>query len=298
MKTNCGKGKKLLIEFIVKKHAEEFYHMLKRDEEIREKIYCMTGDDSIFERKKIIKEVKKKEKAVILVATQVVEAGVDIDMDIGYKNIGRMDSEEQFLGRINRSYTAGRKGLVYFFELDMPGEIYKKDIRSEWEFLIKQPDIWEMLRNKDFDSYYKRILCCLKNNYGREIEQKFLPEKVGVLDFPGVKEQMKLIEEDCYNISVYLGREITDEENGGIMDGRQIWEEYRELLQNDTMGYAEKRVKLSELMVKMNCFIYPVSKRITICFDEQIGELFYIADGEKYFQDGRLGKELLDEMFV
>ena len=36
-----------------------------------------------------------KDKAVILVATQVVEAGIDIDMDIGYKDISKLDSEEQ-----------------------------------------------------------------------------------------------------------------------------------------------------------------------------------------------------------
>lgn len=53
-----------------------------------------------------------KDKAVILVATQVVEAGIDIDMDIGYKDISKLDSEEQFIGRINRNFK--RKGVVYF----------------------------------------------------------------------------------------------------------------------------------------------------------------------------------------
>lgn len=51
-------------------------------------------------------------KDLILVATQVIEAGVDIDMDVGYKNISLLDSEEQFLGRINRS--CKRKGMAYF----------------------------------------------------------------------------------------------------------------------------------------------------------------------------------------
>lgn len=49
---------------------------------------------------------------MILIATQVIEAGVDIDMDIGYKDTSRLDSEEQFMGRINRS--AKRRGIVYF----------------------------------------------------------------------------------------------------------------------------------------------------------------------------------------
>lgn len=62
----------------------------------------MTGNSNIQERKDIINEIKELE-SVILVATQVIEAGVDIDMDIGYKDISRLDSEEQFMGRINRS---------------------------------------------------------------------------------------------------------------------------------------------------------------------------------------------------
>ncbi len=61
----------------------------------------ITGDSSIQERKDIIADIENMQE-VILVATQVIEAGVDIDMDIGYKDISRLDSEEQFIGRINR----------------------------------------------------------------------------------------------------------------------------------------------------------------------------------------------------
>ena len=56
----------------------------------------MTGDDNQIDRKRILREMDTadKDKAVILVATQVVEAGIDIDMDIGYKDISKLDSEE------------------------------------------------------------------------------------------------------------------------------------------------------------------------------------------------------------
>lgn len=40
IKKVCGKHKKILIEFITKTHAEEFYHMLKKDEEIEEKYFA------------------------------------------------------------------------------------------------------------------------------------------------------------------------------------------------------------------------------------------------------------------
>lgn len=39
-----------------------------------------------------------KDKAVILVATQVVEAGIDIDMDIGYKDISKLTARSSSSG--------------------------------------------------------------------------------------------------------------------------------------------------------------------------------------------------------
>lgn len=293
IRENCRNGKKILVELITKAHAEELYHILKNDSEICERVLCMTGDDSILERKKMINRVRKKGEPVILVSTQVVEAGVDIDMDIGYKNIAKMDSEEQFLGRINRSYSEGRKGMVYFFQLDMPGKIYANDIRSERELLITQPEIWDMLVEKDFDAYYKKILEIWKRNLGNLMDQDFFREQVGKLDFPQIKKHMQLIDDSRLNISVYLGRKIVDETNGNVIDGNAVWEEYKVLLQNNEMGYAEKKVKLSDIMSKMSYFIYQLYQKIDVSFDDQIGELFYIEDGEKYFEDGRLNRKML-----
>lgn len=93
-----------MIEFIKKQSAMDFYNMFIEENEIDGlKIALMTGDDNIHERKKIINEVKAESGKILLIATQVVEAGVDIDMDIGYKDTSKIDSEEQFMGRINRS---------------------------------------------------------------------------------------------------------------------------------------------------------------------------------------------------
>ncbi|MGY5850945.1 CRISPR-associated helicase Cas3' [Salegentibacter sp. F14] len=50
-----------------------------------------------------IKDDIQAHKAPILVATQVVEAGVDLDFDMGFRDIGPIDSIIQVAGRINRN---------------------------------------------------------------------------------------------------------------------------------------------------------------------------------------------------
>lgn len=63
-----------------------------------------------------IKEIKEQKGNKIVISTQVVEAGVDIDMDIVYRDFGPMDSINQTSGRCNRE--GGKvKGLVKLFIL-------------------------------------------------------------------------------------------------------------------------------------------------------------------------------------
>ena len=123
-------------------------------------MFLMTGDSSIQERKDLIEKIKGL-SSVILVATQVIEAGVDIDMDIGFKDISRLDSEEQFMGRINRS---GKKdGVVYFFNLDEAKSIYKEDVRVDERVTLMVPEIRTFLETKNFSAFYESdILPVLK----------------------------------------------------------------------------------------------------------------------------------------
>ena len=288
VKKQSGQGKKILIEFIRKKSAEEFYHRLL-EEELQETVLCMTGDDSVLERKQMITQIKSESaKGIILVATQVIEAGVDIDMDLGYKAIAKMDSEEQFVGRINRSYRKERRGIVYFFQMDKPKQIYGEDIRANYECSILQEDIWTCLKEKDFPIYYEKILATWKKNFGESVEKDFFPNSVKYLDFPKIKKQMQLIDEDKWNLSLFLAREITDQ-NGTVLDGREVWRAYTELLYDNEMNYAERKVKLSEVRSKMNYFIYQV-KNIDCSYTEQVGELFYMEDGEEYIENGKLNR--------
>ena len=133
-----------------------------------------------------------------------------------------------------------------------------------------------------------------KKNYAEAVAEKFFAEQVTTLNFQQVKEHMKLIDKKYMSISVYLGKKILDDESGEVIDGNELWEEYKALLQNNSIGYAEKKIRLSAVMARMNCFIYQIKQpEIEVSYDEQIGELFYIRDGEKYFLNGRLNRSMI-----
>ncbi|MCU9809758.1 hypothetical protein LEQ06_17315 [Paraclostridium sp. AKS46] len=102
---------------------------------------------------------------------------------------------------------------------------------------------------------------------------------------------MELISEDMWSMSVYLSTRIKTEDNL-ILDGKEIWDNYRNLLSDNKLEYAEKQVKLSEARSLLNYFIYQV-KKTNIPYNDRVGELYFIEDGEKYFRDGKVDKEKL-----
>lgn len=294
LKQHLDTDKKILIEFIKKRTANDFWLYLVEDEYFREKnikIEYLSGDDSLAERKRILDKIKQTEDTIVLVATQVIEAGVDIDMDIGYKNISKLDSEEQFIGRINRS--CKRKGITYFFQIDDAKDIYKNDIRVDSEFTLEKEKMREILINKNFGDYYNKILDVTKNNNKAYIKD-FLGS-IADLNYEYIDKHMKLIDEDKNIVQVYLARKIVDI-NGDLIDGKEIWKQYVNLWKmKSSMDYAEWKVNMSIITSKMNYFIYQVNKSNLELkeYNDKMGNIIYIEDGDKYFTKDKFNREML-----
>ncbi|MCD3297817.1 helicase-related protein, partial [Clostridium botulinum] len=297
--------KNILIEFISKDTAAKFHEMLIEYKEEyglgtqdKRDIELITGDDNSIERNKIINKItKEKKKNIILVATQVIEAGVDIDMDIGYKDISMLDCDEQFLGRINRSCLK-ESGIVYFFNLDSASGIYKKDYRKPKQLTLisEKFDTRKWLENKEFYKFYEHVLDSINKNgtdkYKENSMTNFVKKDINEFNFMKVNERMKLIDDDKMECSVFLNREV-ELDHGVILYGEDVWNQYNELLKNNEMNYAEKKVKLSEINSKMSYFVYKVKKGN---FNDNgcIGDIHYIENGEEYFQNGKFNRKKFD----
>ena len=292
LKQYLKSDKKILIEFIKKKTAHDFWADLQENEDFKDvQIEYLSGDDSIAERKRILDKVKKATDTIILVSTQVIEAGVDIDMDIGYKNISKLDSEEQFLGRINRS--CKKEGIAYFFEVDEASDIYKDDVRLSESIVLKDVNMQKILELKLFDEYYKKVLETTMGKYSYHFDE-FIKD-ISDLNYESISTHMKLIDDTQDMVQIYLVRTLCVD--GEVLDGKQIWDSYVDLWENGrkTMSYAEWKIELSRITSKMNNFIYQVSKpnlRIGK-FYEQMGNIICLEDGDKYFIKDKFNREIL-----
>lgn len=76
-------------------------------------------------------------KQLIVVSTQVVEAGVDIDLDIVYRDMAPLDSINQSAGRCNRNGVKG-KGAVRLFQSQEGKGIYDDVVQKITENVLER----------------------------------------------------------------------------------------------------------------------------------------------------------------
>lgn len=287
MKENIGNHQKILVEFIRKKDAENFFKILNEEEFFAQyNILILTGDDNLRRKAQVIGQISGEViKKTILIASQVVEAGVDIDMDIGYKDISMLENEEQFLGRIGRS-ALKNDAVAYFFDMADEKKIYKnaQDILT-----LRNKDRRKDLETKDFSRYFALKLQKAKNDRDEYAYINFEKDLVK-LNFEKISKHMELIDDNRQMIELFLNRNLRI--NGKEIKGSEIWNQYTILIENKDMDYSEKIVKLSEKKAQMSDFLYRITKRDFIKYigkaNDIIGNLVYIEDGESYIYNERL----------
>ena len=284
---NSLNSQKILIEFISKNDAKKFYELCENNEDLNvdHKILILTGEDNKARRNSIIKKINSKDKKIILISTQLIEAGVDIDVDVGYKNISGLDNEEQFLGRINRS--CKKSGKAYFFYLTDAKKVYKNSVIIENKLNLFSDEMRDVLENKNFDVFYSKVLEILKRKAKEKINNDNFETIIFNKKFRLLKERMQLIEEQDDKKTYFFNRTLTDEEIeeiGENIDGSEVWERYADILKEE--NYAKKIVELSKIREKMMYFLYEVKKNTELNYSDIKGSIIYIDDGDKYFTDG------------
>lgn len=156
-------------------------------------------------RRRLIHQIKRNisfRNRQIVISTQVVEAGVDIDLDVVYRDFAPVDSINQSSGRCNRNGVRG-KGIVKLFHSGKDKHIYDATLRSITEQVLrKHPAIIEEKQLYDLNRDYAAAV--RKSVADQADASKKLIEAMHQLQLEEVDASFKLIEEDFRHINVFI----------------------------------------------------------------------------------------------
>lgn len=289
-----------IIEFIYKKSASEFYAQIQ-GENYFDEVFVLSGTVLEPRRREIINYLKNpasRGKNILLITTQVVEAGIDIDMDLGFKNISLIDSDEQLAGRVNRN--ALKTGCeVYLFRLDEARVLYGGDKRYQIvREQISAEEYERILREKDFGRLYElvfeKIDSLNKEVYVQNFRSEFLRHVEG-LDYQQVDRNFQIIEQR--NETVFVPLNIPIEVNSAVqgmkeklfsdkeleflnvygvvpmngrLDGKEVWKVYEYLIENkDRKNFdLSGQVDLKMMQRILSCFTFSL-----VCYSNELQEL-------------------------
>lgn len=111
----------------LRKHARALYRLLEAQCP-PETLFLISTDLCPAHRSEIIACIQQRQKngqRCVVVSTQCIEAGVDLDFDTVFRALAPLDSVIQAAGRCNRN--GKKQGSVVVFVPDEPGALYPQD---------------------------------------------------------------------------------------------------------------------------------------------------------------------------
>lgn len=239
--------------------SKEIYEFIKNEMPSRvnnTRIYYLSTNIVPKERLNRINEIKRKTgDRKIIVSTQLIEAGVDIDVDVVYRDFAPLDSINQVSGRCNRNL-GERRGIVKVFVLRDGAKEYYKYIYDS--FIISKTQ--DILKERGIEKIPEPIFLDLNNAYFERVRigqsddiSKDLLNNVNRLNFSELSE-FKLIEDEPYKEDVFveLDNNAKDDNNA-----EEVWREYCAIINNKELKGFEKRKEF--LKIKKEFYEYVIS---------------------------------------
>lgn len=194
-----------------RKRAQELYQLLRS-----EGIYHLSTTMYPKHRKRVLenvsKKLKNKDQKCILIATSLVEAGVDLDFLNVYRQIAGVDSLIQAAGRCNRNGNeSAEESKVYIYDFEdskvIPSQQKKIDVTKS--VVQDYEDISDL---ECITDYFKRLY----KFHGRNLDKKDIMKEFhdGKYNFAKVAKEFRLIEQDTKIIFICKepeAKEILDE---------------------------------------------------------------------------------------
>ncbi len=191
----------------LKRHARNLFRLL--EPRWRDDVFHLSTAMCPKHRGVVLEEVRRRLRRgeqCVLVATQCVEAGVDLDFPAAYRALGPLDSIAQAAGRCNRNGKMESGYLRVFIPEDAgyPRGVYSQAtdltaalLNGDTGFSIDDPAV--------FENYFKRLYSIA------HLEDRSLKEAIQTRHFPDVRRYYRIIEQDSVNVLVAYDRRRYDE---------------------------------------------------------------------------------------
>ena len=199
-----------------RRDASQLYHALLEEGKGAQDVIHLSRNMCSAHLKERIAEVRQRLKAkipTIVISTQLIEAGVDIDLPIVYRAMSGLDSIVQAGGRCNREGKRPAPGEVYVFFLSDGGKALGAIARGQnaTRFLLDNDK--EHTRSSMplelIEAYYDRYYASIESFDTKDIVESLYDEeeaKRWQFDFEKASIKFKLIEEVNCDLFVPYGR--------------------------------------------------------------------------------------------
>ena len=209
-----AKNRRICTIVNLKRHANTLYELLRAKADDKESVFIITASLCQKHRRKVLAAIRKRMDdglPVRVVATQCIEAGVDLDFDIVYRALAPLDSIIQAAGRCNRNGRLPMGKVVVFIPEDEEGKSYYPEndntyhdgIMTVKQMLSERGEI-SISSFEDINTYYQMY-------FERQEGLPVLEEAIEGLQYQEVEKEYKLIKSDGVRVIVpYIDTDTGD----------------------------------------------------------------------------------------
>lgn len=211
IKAKYEDGKSVLCVVNTIKNSKRLFKVLK--DELGENVFCLNSYMLGGDREETIKGLKEPNsnlvKNKILISTQVIEAGVDLDFDVGFRELSPLSSIIQTAGRVNREGAKEQADVSVFDTLGF--EIYDRSLMTETKKHLTDTLSSQSIEEQNIlgyiESYFKAVGDCLGDS-------KDIAKLIEKFDFKKIDEAINEIfkTENERVVSVAIGIDLGEYE--------------------------------------------------------------------------------------